>query len=150
MPPNVKIKSMRAIHSNSLQKVEILGWIWREKIAVYLNELKLLILPSYAGEVPTILLEAMACETPVLATHVGTMLEIIKNACMDFILEDTSPEGVAKNVLGILEYPELEKIVKNASALIGYKFSYVVMVKRRKTMVKTIYDADFPRECSSY
>ncbi len=117
-------------NGNMGHKVELTGWISREELPNYLNELKLLVLPSYSEGLPTIILEAMACGTPVLATSVGAIPDVIKDGENGFILEDTSPECIAENVVRVLEHPDLEEIVKNARKLIEENYTYEVAVNR--------------------
>ena len=66
----------------------------------------------------------MACGTPVLATSVGAIPDVIKDGETGFIMEDNSPECIAKNVRRALEHPELEKIVKNERELVEKGFVY--------------------------
>lgn len=116
--------------NNLNNKVELVGWISHDKIPDYLNKLKLLVLPSYTEGLPNIMLEAMACETPVLATPVGAIPDIIKNGENGFIMEDNSPECIAENVIRALNYPNLDEIVKNARKLVEEKFTYEAAAKR--------------------
>jgi glycosyltransferase involved in cell wall biosynthesis len=72
----------------------------------------------------------MACGTPVLATSVGGVPDLIKDGNIGFIMADNSPECIARNVIRALEHPELEKIVKNARKFIKDEYSYEVMVRK--------------------
>ena len=122
-------------NSNIAQKVELVGWIPHDKVADYLNELKLFILPSYSEGLPTGVLEAMACGTPVLATSVGGVPDIIKDGETGFILENNSPEGIAEDVTRALKYPNLEDIVKNARKLIEKEYTYEAAVERYRRIL---------------
>lgn len=110
--------------------VKLVGWISHEQLPKYLNSLKLLVLPSYTEGLPNIMLESMACGTPVLATKVGAIPDIIKDMETGFILEDNSPDCIAKNVIRALEFPEMEKIVQNARAIIETDFTYEGTIER--------------------
>ena len=125
-------------NSNIDQKVELTGWISHDKVVDYLNELKLLVLPSYTEGLPTIVLEAMACGTPVLATPVGGIPDVIKDEETGFILGDNSPECIAENVMRVLNHSNLEEIVKNAGELIEREYTYEAAVERYKKILEGI------------
>ena len=110
-------------------KVELMGWIPHDKLTDYLNELKLLILPSYTEGLPNIMLEAMACGTPVLATPVGAIPDVIKDGETGFIMENNLPECIAENVIRVLEHSNLDIIVKNARLLVEREFTYEAAVE---------------------
>ena len=79
------------IVNNNLQKnLNLEGWVSHDELGAYLNDFKLLILPSYTEGLPSIILEAMACGTPVLCTSVGSVPDIIKNGENGFLLDDNS------------------------------------------------------------
>ncbi len=117
---------------NLNKTVKQIGWIPHDKLPRYLNELKLLVLPSYTEGLPNIMLEAMACGTPVLATSVGAIPDVIKDGETGFLLEDNSPECIAETVLKVLDMPDdkLEKVSDNARALVEEKFTFEAAVER--------------------
>ena len=109
---------------NLNSKVKLLGWIPHDELPKYLDELKLLVLPSYTEGLPNIMLEAMACGTPVLATPVGAIPDILKDEETGFIMKDNSPECIARNVIRALNHPDLEQITVNAHQLVGKEYTY--------------------------
>ena len=115
---------------NSDGKVKFVGWIAHDELPDYLNELKLVVLPSYTEGLPNLMLEAMACGTPVLATPVGAIPDIIKDGQTGFILENNSPKCIAENVVRALKHPHLDMIVKNAREQIGKEFTFGNAVER--------------------
>ena len=106
-----------------------------DKISDCLNGLKLVILPSYTEGLPNIMLEAMACGTPVLATPVGGVPDVIKDGETGFIMENNSPECIAENVIRALEHPDLERIVENARAMVEREFTYEAAVERYRKIL---------------
>ncbi|HVP92273.1 MAG TPA: glycosyltransferase family 4 protein [Acidobacteriota bacterium] len=115
--------------------VKLVDWIAHDELPEYLNELKLLVIPSYTEGLPTIMLEAMACGTPVLATPVGGIPDVIKDGKTGFILDDNSAESITRGVIRALNYPELLEVTKSARALIESKYSYAAAVQRYETIL---------------
>ncbi len=123
---------------NLSKKVKIVGWIPHEELPEYFNHLKLLVIPSYTEGLPNIMLEAMACGTPVLATPVGAIPDIIKDSETGFIMESNSPNCIAANVVRALEHPDLENIAKRARIIVENNFSYDKVVDQWKQILSII------------
>jgi len=119
-------------------KVKLPGWIPHDQLPDYLNELKLLVVPSYTEALPDIMLEGMACGTPVLATPVGAIPDVVKDGETGFIMEDNSHECITKNVIRAFNHPSLEQIVKNAHALIGREYTYQAAVERYRSALNSL------------
>jgi len=99
------------------------GWISHSNLPEILNELKLLVIPSYTETGPAIALEAMACGTPILSTSVGLIPVIVEDGKTGFILENNSPTCIAKNIVRCLNYPDIKKISDNSINLISGRYS---------------------------
>ncbi len=123
---------------NLNDKVSLLSWIPHEEIPKYLNELRLIVLPSYTEGLANIVLEAMACGTPVLATPVGAVPDIIKDGETGFIMENNSPECIARNIIRALNHPNPEQIAQNARALVENKFTYEKAVEGYRNILGSI------------
>jgi len=116
--------------NNLNDKVKIIGWIPHDELPDFLNELKLLVIPSYTESGPIIALEAMACGTPILATRVGHVLNMVKDGETGFIMENNSSSYIKENVLRALNHPRFDKIVDNASEFIKKEFTYDVAAEK--------------------
>ena len=123
--------------SGSLPKVTLLGQTPHEEIAKYLNELKLLVLPSYSEGVPKVVLEAMACGTPVLATAVGGIPELIQNGVSGFLLKDNSPQSIAQGVILALEHPHLADISRNAQKQMEENYTADSIARRWQALLSS-------------
>ncbi len=124
--------------NNLSQSANLVGYIPRNELVDYLNELKLFVLPSYSEGLPIVVLEAMACGTPVLATPVGGIPDVIRDGETGFVLENNSPECIAKNVIRALEHPNLDEIVKNARKVIEKEYCYEAAVERYSNILDNI------------
>jgi len=102
--------------------VQITGWVKNPE--TYMAKMRLLLLPSKSEGIPNVILEAMAYGTPVLATPVGGILDIIKDGETGFLLESNDPKHIANKIVELLSKPELlEKVSKNAYKWVRENFS---------------------------
>ena len=120
--------------------VAMTEWIPHDKMPLYLNEIKLLVIPSFSEGVPNVAIEAMACGTPVLSTNVGVIPHLIKDGENGFILDNNSPEAISKRVLEIIEYDEafLQKISDSAMNSIIKAYSVSSAVDRWKYVLNLV------------
>jgi glycosyltransferase involved in cell wall biosynthesis len=111
--------------------VTVSGWIG-EDLPSYLNELKLLVLPTRYDALPTILIEAIACGTPVIATAVGGIPDFVKDGETGFLLVNGEAECITEGVTKALALPdtELGRIAANARSKIETQFPYSATVER--------------------
>jgi glycosyltransferase involved in cell wall biosynthesis len=116
-------------------RVKYVGWVSHDELPGYLNELKLLVVPSYTETGPYVAFEAMACSTPVLGTTVGLMADMLADSKSGFIMDNNSPECIADNIIRALNYPDLEQVAANARALVEREFTYKKAVERYRQMV---------------
>jgi len=105
-------------------KVTFAGWISHRDLPDYLASLKLLVIPSYNEGLPNVMLEAMACGTPVLATSVASVPDVIRDKENGFLIYDNSPSCLAKSIVTTLQYPHLKRITINARNLVESEFRY--------------------------
>ena len=119
-------------------RVDLPGWISHNDLPRYLNQLRLLVLPSYTEGLPNIMLEAMACGTPVLATSVGAVPDVIIDGKTGFIMENNSPECIAENVVRALEHPDLEQIAEAGRRFVEENFTFERVVERWKEVLDEI------------
>lgn len=105
-------------------RIDFHGWIFREDLPQYLNQLRLLVLPSYTEGLPNIMLEAMACGTPVLATPVGAIPDIIIEGETGFIMEKNSPKCIAENVTRALNSPDMERIAERGRRFVEENYTF--------------------------
>ena len=126
-------KIEKSIYEKRLKdRIKLTGWIPHNELPDYLNRLKLIVLPSYTEGIPAIMLEAMACGTPVLVTPVGAIPDVIKHGETGLIMEKNTPMSIARNILEAMVCPRLSKIAQNARTLIEQEYTYEDTVKQYK------------------
>lgn len=126
------------VKNNIRNRVDIIGWVDYKEIPNYLNNMKVVVLPSYIEGLPSTILEAMACGTVVVANGVGGIPGVIKDGESGFIMGNNNPECIQKNVLRTLDSPNLEQISLNARDLITNEYSYEVTINRYKGIFNDI------------
>lgn len=119
-------------------RVDLPGWISHDDLPGYLNQLRLLVLPSYTEGLPNIMLEAMACGTPVLATPVGAIPDVIIDGKTGFIMENNSPECIAENVIRALNSPDLDRIAEAGRRFVEENFSFEKTVENWKGILQNL------------
>jgi glycosyltransferase involved in cell wall biosynthesis len=86
----------------------------RELLAFYQNA-SVCVLPSRYEGLPTVMLEAMACAVPVVATRIGAHLDVISNGSNGLLVDVGSTEDLAKCILDVLDDSELRQRIGRAA-----------------------------------
>jgi len=98
------------------ERVTLLGERDHKDIALWYAAADLVALPSHREGVPNVLLEAMACGTPVLATRIGGIPEVISED-VGVLVEAHDIESIASGLLQALSKPwEISKILRQSEA----------------------------------
>lgn len=122
-------------------QVSFAGFVAREKIPEYLNQMKLLVLPSYLDTegLPNTILEAMACGTPVLASPVSGTPDVVRHGETGFLLKDNQPQSIARGITEALNSPDLEKVAREALTLVERDYDYSAAIKRFKHIIGSVW-----------
>ena len=124
-----------------VKNVHFLGYFGKE----YIEELRefyhradALVLPSVVDEsTGLVILEAMACGTPVVASNKGGIPIVVKDGVNGFLIRARSAKAIASSVNKILKNPELrEKFSHNARKIIEERFDWKVVIPH----IKAIYE----------
>lgn len=119
--------------------VEFTGWVDYEEVPEQLSELRLLVLPSEPTEgLPTVILESMACGTPVLATPVSGVPDVVRDTETGFLISNTDAETMTQQIIEILENDELLTVSNSGRALIVEQFDFDGAVKRYRTVLRSL------------
>lgn len=87
------------------------GRIEQEKLHVFYSAADILVLPSSREGWPNVLLESMACGTPVVASNVGGVAEVVQSPQVGRLLDSISSSELAKSVQALWQsYPATEDV----------------------------------------
>lgn len=115
----------RYIQDNNLNNtITLHDWVSHDILPDCFNQMRLLIIPSDTEGLPNVMLEAMACGTPVLANPVGAIPDMIIEGKTGFLMENNSPEIIAQNILRVLSEPNLAIVAENGRRFIEENFSF--------------------------
>ena len=95
----------QALEKGINNNVVFLGYVPHKELPALYNMADILMLPSIMEGTPMVVLEALACGTPAIATRVGGLPDLIENGENGFLLDDASPQDIAEAVMRISENP---------------------------------------------
>ena len=91
------------------KNVQFRGFIPEDQLPLYYQAADVFVLPTIALEgFGLIILEALACGTPVLGTPVGAIPEILSRIDQSLLFKDTKPISMAQHILNFLSSPYRE------------------------------------------
>jgi glycosyltransferase involved in cell wall biosynthesis len=129
------------IYNNNLSyNVIFSGWVNHDSLNNYLNNSKLVILPSFTEGLPNIMLESMACGTPLVANSVGAIPDVIIHGKNGFLLKDNSTDEISKWIFSAMNNYDLELISKEAEKTIINNFSKTKTMELFKSALESIGD----------
>ena len=105
----------------------------------YLKAFDLFVLPSIKEGQPWTILEAMAAETPIVATNIAGIPETIENEKSGLLVEPADPEALANAIEKMLTHPSLaQHCTCNALAIVRKKFSLEEMIRKNEKLFETL------------
>lgn len=78
--------------------VNFLGLVEQEELPYFYSAADLCVFPSYYESFGLVALESLACGTPVVATRVGGIEEVIKEGETGYVVKDNAPDHLADKI----------------------------------------------------
>ena len=130
---------MMAKSKGVINYVKFLGHISdrRELVSLYQGAYGYLHPAHYEG-LPTVLLEAMACGLPVVATAVAGALDVISDGINGLLVPVCDPERLAEKVITLLDNPQLgDDLGQVAIETIQQRYSWEVVGQNHIAVYKS-------------
>ena len=114
------------------ENVSFWGNLPHPQVMSKISNSNILILPTRYDACPKVIIEAMSVKTPVIASNIGGIPELIRDGFDGFLVPPDNSEILAERIIYLLKYPEISiKMGKNAYERFLGKFELSQAVKRQ-------------------
>jgi len=136
--PNRKLIENRVRELRIEGNIRLAGFVPEKLLPPYYNAADYFVIPSSSGEgLPLVLLEAMACGLPVIATTVGGTPEVIRDMKNGVLVPPRNPKALAETISKFLSNKELGLAIgEEARKTVEDKFTWEESVHR----LQNVYD----------
>lgn len=119
--------------------VETTGWVDHTDVPETLSRFRLLVMPSHPTEgLPTVILESLACGTPVLATPVAGVPDVVVDGRTGYHMTSREPEDIADAIAAILADPDLGAVSDRGRGLVESTYTLDAAAGRYSAILRSI------------
>lgn len=123
--------------------VDVTGWVDHDAVPSQLNDLRLLVLPSRPTEgLPTTILEALACGTPVYASPVSGVPDVVRDGETGFLIDSRDPQALQSGIQEILARDDLPAISRRGRELIETEYGFEAANDRYRDILSGVCGSD--------
>lgn len=98
-------------NSNPEYRITITGHVPHKDLPAYYSLMDVFVHPSLRDGMPNAVLEALACEVPVIATPVGGVMDVIEDGVNGFFVNVNDAQDLAQKMAEVLSQPEKREAV---------------------------------------
>ena len=132
-------KLIKKVKSNDIENhVTFLGYVEEKQKFLYMNSTDVFILPSYWESFPAVILEAMACGAPVIASNVAGIPYAVSDGVNGFLFEPGNINQLSEKILKILLNKKLLKKMREDTKIQVKKFDWPNIAKETRNVYYTI------------
>jgi D-inositol-3-phosphate glycosyltransferase len=127
-----------AVELNVQDRISFLGPVDQKKLPLFYNAADICIIPSYYESFGMVALESLACGTPIIATDVGNMRNIISHREAGYLIEDNSPGLLASKITELFSQTEKQAQEATLRRSLAARYSWNIiadMILQEYTMV---------------
>jgi D-inositol-3-phosphate glycosyltransferase len=131
-----------AAELNVQDRIRFLGSINQKRLPLFYNAADISVIPSYYESFGMVALESLACGTPVLATDVGSMRNVICHPESGYVIKNNSPALLASKMTKLLSQSEnrARNIEKRRSTAAQYSWKTITdMILNEYIMTRKSY-----------
>lgn len=117
--------------------VTLLDAVKNTELAEFYRHSEIFVLPTYYEAFPKVVVEAMACGKPVVATRTGGIPELVSEGETGFLVPFGSPEAVSARLIALLGDRELRAAMgRRGRETVEKQFTWNAVAER----IRTVYD----------
>lgn len=125
------------------------GMVDHSLIWDYLQRAKVFVLPSISEGCPRVLMEAMVCGLPIVATEVGGNPEVVVNGVNGFLVPPRDEEALAAAIKLVLKDNDLQKRISKENKEKAKKYSMQIIGERIYNYLKMMVDSQVKKRTES-
>lgn len=123
------------------EKFIFTGYVDKNKLIQLYQNATIYVLPSHYEGLPTVLLEAMSCSLPVVATAISGNLEVISSGKNGILTPPKSPEKMADAVSMLLDDDKMRKeLGKNARDTVEEQYTWDIISEKILRCYRSLID----------
>jgi glycosyltransferase involved in cell wall biosynthesis len=125
------LKLIERENQKGKHKITYLGGLPHEEVIEWYQKASIFVLPSFMEAFPVVLLEALSCETPVIATPVGGVTEIVNNFENGILVPINDSQKLAEAIQHLLDNKEVRiRLGREGRKWVTRKFSLEAFSKK--------------------
>lgn len=124
-----RLKNMRE-QAGVSDLVTFLGKRSQDTLPYYYSSAEAVVVPSFYESFGMVALEAMACGTPVVASHVGGLAFLVQDGITGFTVPSDDPEALASRLTDLVTNPELRQEMGAQAAALAHEFGWERITRR--------------------
>jgi D-inositol-3-phosphate glycosyltransferase len=124
-----RLKNMRE-QAGVSDLVTFLGKRSQDTLPYYYSSAEAVVVPSFYESFGMVALEAMACGTPVVASHVGGLAFLVQDGITGFTVPSDDPEALASRLTDLVTNPELRQKMGAQAAALAHEFGWERITRR--------------------
>lgn len=132
-------------------KINFIGRVAKNKIPEIINEHDVFILPTFVESFPNVLLEAMACAKPVIATKVYGIPEMIENNYNGILIPPKDTSAIVEAIVSLIDEPTKRKeLGEKALETVRKRFDQEKQLKELYALVNSTLDGTTKKATDSF
>ena len=114
---------------------------YRDDVAMLLKAIDVIALPSRWEGLPLVLLEAMACRKPVVASRVTGNIDVVVDGVTGFLVPSGAPHALAEKIILLLQDPDLcDELGRHGRERVEQEFSLDHMVAHMRSVYQELLE----------